>query len=122
MKIKLDENIPTALVDDLSQLNHDVQSVHQEGMQGFSDYDLWKKVQSEKRFLITQDLDFSDTSKFQPGTHSGILLVRLREPGRLKLRQKIKELFELNHPNEDWKGSFLVLTDHKLRIQHTNKK
>jgi len=118
MKIKLDENIPTALIDDLSHLNHEVQSVHQEGMQGFSDYNLWNKVQSEKRFFITQDLDFSDTNKFQPGTHFGILLVRLREPGRLKLRQKIKELFELKYSNENWEGSFLVLTDHKLRKQH----
>ena len=28
--------------------------------------------------LITQDLDFSDIRKFQPGTHYGIVVVRLQ--------------------------------------------
>src|SRR5687768_11681303 len=35
-------------------------------------------AQSAARFLVTQDLDFSDVRKFAPGTHAGIMLVRLR--------------------------------------------
>jgi hypothetical protein len=34
MRIKLDENLPTSLVEALIQLGHDVDSVQQEGLQG----------------------------------------------------------------------------------------
>ncbi|MGM0540012.1 MAG: DUF5615 family PIN-like protein, partial [Thermodesulfobacteriota bacterium] len=83
MKIKLDENIPVAVLSDLSELGHDVLSVYQQGLKGTADSLLWETIQAEHRFFITQDLDFSDTLKFQPGAHAGILLIRLREPGRL---------------------------------------
>ena len=36
----------------------------------------WLAPQSGSRFLITQDLDFSDIRKFAPGTHHGLLLVQ----------------------------------------------
>jgi predicted nuclease of predicted toxin-antitoxin system len=81
MKVKLDENIPFRLADELSRLGHDVDTVASEGMKGKPDADVWKAAQREGRYLITQDLDFSDVRHFKPGTHAGLLLVRLREPG-----------------------------------------
>ena len=119
MKIKLDENIPTKLIRDLAEHGHDVLSVYQQGLKGTSDSILWDKIQDEQRFFITQDLDFSNINNFRPGTHAGILLVRLREPGRLKLRQRIKDLFANKSPQDNWSGAFIVLSDHKLRIQST---
>lgn len=53
MKIKLDENIPQSVISDLEEQGHDVLSVHQQGMQGVSDTELWNTIQTEKRFLIT---------------------------------------------------------------------
>jgi predicted nuclease of predicted toxin-antitoxin system len=44
--------------------------------------------------IITQDLDFSDTRKFQPGTHHGIVLIRLQSPSRRNLILRTIELFE----------------------------
>ncbi len=117
MKIKLDENIPQSLIKDLQENGHDVLSTHQQGMQGVSDTELWDAVQAEKRFLITQDMDFSDINMFKPGTHAGILLVRLRHPGRLKLRRMIRDLFLSDLAATDWTGSFIVLTEHKVRFQ-----
>jgi predicted nuclease of predicted toxin-antitoxin system len=117
MNIKLDENIPVSLVSDLADIGHDVKTVHEQDMQGVSDSQLWNSIQQEKRFLITQDLDFSDMTLYKPGSHAGILLVRLREPGRKRLRQKIYELFSTKHPEDDWRGAFIVLTDHKSRIK-----
>jgi hypothetical protein len=34
-------------------------------------------LQAHGRVFITQDLDFSDARKYVPGTHHGLLLVRL---------------------------------------------
>ena len=117
MKIKLDENIPQSVVSDLEEQGHDVLSVYQQGMQGVSDTELWNTVQTEKRFLVTQDLDFSNINKFKTGAHFGILLVRLRHPGRLMLRRTIRDLFSSDLAATDWTGSFIVLTEHKVRIQ-----
>jgi predicted nuclease of predicted toxin-antitoxin system len=116
MRIKLDENIPASLVNILAGLGHDADSVPEEGLGGFTDPDIWRAAQQESRFLITQDLDFSDIRRFQPGTHHGILLVRLKNPGRLALIKSIKAVFQ-SETVSTWSGCFVVLSETKLRIR-----
>lgn len=115
MRIKLDENLPATLAEELRKLGYDTHTVHDEGLAGSIDPDIWAAAQSEGRFLITQDLDFSDSRQFVPGTHAGILLVRLRSPGRVALTQTVTRLFA----TEDvvgWDGCFVVATERKLRV------
>ncbi len=90
MKVKLDENIPVRLAGLLATFGHAVDTVASEGLKGRSDSDVWSAAQREDRFLITQDLDFSDVRQFKPGTHAGLLLVRLREPGANALVSRIQ--------------------------------
>jgi predicted nuclease of predicted toxin-antitoxin system len=85
MKLKLDENLPESLVQELTALSHNVDNVQTEGIVGESDQNVWRAAQSGGRFLITQDLDFSDIRRFAPGTHHGLMLARLRVPGRRAL-------------------------------------
>jgi predicted nuclease of predicted toxin-antitoxin system len=77
MKLKLDENLPATLAVRLRELGHDADTVRDEGLTGRPDELVWQAAQAEGRFLVTQDLDFSDARKFAPGTHCGILLVRI---------------------------------------------
>lgn len=116
MKLKLDENVPVRLVRVLAALGHDVDTVPQEGLTGQPDVDVWTATQDAERFLITQDLDFSDIRRFSPGTHCGLLLVRLRAPGRAALLQRIEALFR-TEPIETWKRAVVIVTDHKLRVR-----
>ena len=74
MKVKLDENIPVSLVEALASLGHDVQTVIGQGLTGRADAEVWRQCQLEDRLLMTQDLDFSDARKFQPGSHAGIVV------------------------------------------------
>jgi predicted nuclease of predicted toxin-antitoxin system len=60
MKIKLDENLPLGLAIVLKNLGHDVHTTAEEGLMGKPDAEIWLVTQREERFLITQDLDFSD--------------------------------------------------------------
>ena len=115
MKIKLDENMPLSLAASLSAMDHDVDTVQSEGLAGENDDCVWKATQAAERFLITQDLDFSDTRRFAPGTHYGILVIRLREPGRQALLQRTSHLFKAEDV-ASWSGCFIVASDHKLRI------
>ena len=116
MRIKLDENLPSALSAVLSTLGHDVDTVVDEGLGGHSDEAVWRAVQEGASFLITQDLDFSDSRVFKPGTHHGILLVRLASPGRRALLARIGNLFRSEDVGS-WSGCFVVATEHKLRVR-----
>jgi predicted nuclease of predicted toxin-antitoxin system len=78
MKIKLDENLPNRLVTLLKNLGHEAHTLDEQGLVGRPGTEGWEAPQEESRFLITQDLDFSDTRKFAPGSHNGILLIRRR--------------------------------------------
>ena len=115
MKIKLDENLPERLVEELALSGHEVETVRMEGLKGCPDLDIWQAAQKERAFLITQDLDFSDIRRFAPGTHFGILLVRLAAPGREILRHIIGEAFRTEDVRS-WSRCFVVLTDRKLRV------
>jgi predicted nuclease of predicted toxin-antitoxin system len=116
MKVKLDENIPVRLADELLPLGHDVDTVASEGLTGRPDGDVWSAARREERFLITQDLDFSDVRQFKPGTHAGLLLVRLREPGANALVSRIQAVAQ-EEGLDSFARCFVVLTDRKLRIR-----
>lgn len=115
MKLKLDENLPESLLATLAALDHDADNVRVEGLRGQADADVWRAAQKAERFLITQDLDFSDARRFSPGTHHGLMLVRLRVPGRLALARRIEAVFREEASNS-WARCFVLLTDHKLRV------
>jgi predicted nuclease of predicted toxin-antitoxin system len=89
--------------------------LYDEGLAGRPDADVWNGAQAELRFLITQDLDFSDIRIYKPGHHRGILLVRLQTPNRRALIQRVLNLFE-SEQVEEWGGCFVVATERKLRI------
>ena len=115
MRIKLDENLPARLASTLGAVGHDVDTVPQERLQGRNDSTIWRAAQDAGRFLITQDLDFSDIRQFRPGTHHGILLVRLRNPGRAALSARLEHLFRTENV-EAWGRCFVVATQRKVRV------
>jgi len=115
MKIKLDENIPASVKGLLQKIGHNVETVPDESLTGETDSVLWRHVQAEQRFLITQDLDFSDIRQFSPGTHHGLLLVRLANPSRQNLTARIEQVFKTENV-QDWKCCFVVVTDTKIRF------
>ena len=116
MNFKLDENIPRLLANLLRQLGHDADTVREEGLTGQNDPTAWTAAQRASRFFITQDLDFSDIRVYTPGTHAGLLLVRLADPGRKSLVRRIRQLFETENV-DDWHGCLVVATDRKLRVR-----
>jgi predicted nuclease of predicted toxin-antitoxin system len=116
MNIKLDENLPARLIAILSRLGHQTDTVASERLTGQADPRIWNAARETGRFLITQDLDFSDIRRFVPGTHPGILLVRLRQPGRNALLHRVQAIFQTERVDE-WKGCFIVVTEHKIRIR-----
>lgn len=120
MKVKLDENIPASVTGILADLGHETDTVPEEGLQGRTDAEVWTAAQDVGAFLITQDLDFSDIRQFRPGTHCGILLLRLKEPGRQALAARIRSIFQCEDVNQ-WRRNFVVATERKVRVRWPDK-
>jgi len=116
MKIKLDENLPSPLAPRLAAMGHDTQTVIEEGIAGETDLVIWEAAQREARFLITQDLDFSDARRFVPGMHHGVLLVRLHNPSWRTLVARVSDVFAQEDVTR-WVGCFVVATKSKVRVR-----
>lgn len=121
MKIKLDENLPFRLAAMLKNMHHDVHTVHEERLVGHADNEIWEAAQKDSRLLITQDMDFSDSRKFTPGSHHGILVVRLHSPNRRSLIGRVTDLFQ-NENVDGWGGCFVVATELKVRVLQPQSK
>ena len=115
MKLKLDENLPRSASTRLAALGLDVDTVVDEGLVGRSDADVWSAAQAEGRFLVTCDLDFSDARRFAPGTHHGLLLVRLPDAEQWRIADHL--VAWLSDPEAgSWSGCLVVATVHKVRV------
>lgn len=66
--------------------------------------------------MITQDLDFSDARKYAPGTHHGLLLVRLEQPGREALFERVRTIFTIEDV-ESWRGALVSASARKVRVK-----
>ena len=120
MRIKLDENLPESLLASLGSQGHDVDNVRMEGLNGRPDPDVWQSAQASQRYLITQDMDFSNMKKFTPGTHHGLLLLRLRLPGRIALARRVLDIFQ-SEDVTSWARCFVLVTDWKIRVHRPKK-
>ncbi len=116
MRIKLDENLPASAAPRVAALGFDVDTTLEEQLQGRPDAEIWAAAQSERRLLVTQDLDFSDIRRFEPGTHEGLLLVRLPDSDQWRIGDFL--VAWLSQPDaRTWGGCFVVATATKVRVR-----
>lgn len=115
MRIKLDENMPGSAAECLRILGHDVDTALDEDLGGENDATVWAAALSDGRFFITHDLDFSDARKYAPGTHHGILLVRLEDAEKPDVSEYLAAWFS-TEPVETWAGALVVANSRKIRV------
>ena len=116
MRIKLGENMPTSLVPMLGGLGHDVDTAPEEGLRSQPDGVILHAAASEGRFLISQDLDLSDVRWLSRANSTGVLILRLHEPGLYAIEDRVMQLaraFDLT----DWLGCIVIATQHKVRTR-----
>ena len=107
MRILVDENIPLMTVKELQSKGYDVHDIRGTADQGITDAELWQIAQKEKRLLITTDKGFSSQRN---EAHHGILIIRLKQPSRLKIHQRIMQ--SINRYSEgEWQGLMVIMRD-----------
>jgi len=90
--------------------------VYDENIKGTDDAHLFRVATTEERMLITQDLDFSDVRQYKPGTHPGIVLVRLNDPSRIEVMARFSSS-DLRTELTTWSKCFVVISVHKIRVR-----
>jgi predicted nuclease of predicted toxin-antitoxin system len=116
VRIKVDENLPRHVAAVLHARGHEAVTVLEQGWQGFSDGMLWRRVQDERRWLMTADKGFGDLRRYPPGSHAGVILLRSPEESRrayLALATLALERLDL----DQLAGAVVVATHRGIRVR-----
>ncbi len=116
MRVKVDEDLPTAISQLLRAAGHDATGVLDQGMSGWKDSDVWKAVQTERRFLVTADKGFGDIRVYPPGSHEGILILRPDEDGIRPMVELIQRTLAA-YAFDELAGTVTVVTPRGIRVR-----
>jgi predicted nuclease of predicted toxin-antitoxin system len=115
MQFKIDENLPDALVALLAEKGHDAFTVRQQTLNGRPDVDVAAVCKSERRALVTLDLDFSDITAFPPEEYSGIIVLRVRSQSRPHIVSVFHSVLPLLE-TEQLDGHLWIVEEHRVRV------
>jgi hypothetical protein len=115
MKIKLDQNLSRHLPKLLAALNHDVDTVFDEGLTGVDDDAVLQAARSQDRILFTLDTDFLNLKAYPPGSHSGIIVFRPPRQGALALTKFVKA-FMLSSDLRRHHGRTTIVERTRIRV------
>lgn len=116
MKIKLDENLPTALTELLRAAGHDVRTVADEALSGSADPKVLHVAASESRMLMTFDLNFADIRRYPIGSHAGIVVFRLHDQRWAVLEKPARQLVETGLLDR-LQGGLAIVDESRIRIR-----
>ena len=117
MKFKLDENLPASSAAVMAGAGHDVDTVTAEGLTGTHDRDVVAAATAAGRILITLDRGMGDIRTYPPGTHAGIVVLRVTDQSAATVTRAISDLASLAEP-ASLAGAVAVVQRGLLRIRH----
>jgi predicted nuclease of predicted toxin-antitoxin system len=115
-RLKVDENLPDEIAELLNGHGHDAVTVSDQGWEGLADGELWRRIQAEGRWLVTADKEFADLRRFPPGTHAGVILLRLARETRRDY-SRIAEVALAKVELDEVAGAVIVVTNRGVRVR-----
>lgn len=116
MKIKLDENLGNATAQIFRDAGYDAETVRQEGLAGADDRRVIEICQSEKRCLVTLDMDFSNPFVFDPTKYHGIAVLRIPANPSYQDILDFSRTLLAGLSNNDIHGKLWIVQRHQIRI------
>lgn len=117
MRIKLDENLPAELADDLRRLGHLVDTVADEELEGQPDPLVADAARRGRRCLFSLDKGLGDIRRYPPKAYHGIVLFRFRRVGRIAVRRGVLELLPEIERRQPLRRLLLVASDFAIRVR-----
>lgn len=121
MKVKVDENMPTAMVELLREARHDPATVVDESLSGAGDREVIKAATAEGRILIAFDVDFFNIRAFPPGSHAGVVVFRLHDQRWAMLKDPVRRLLASGTLERVGRG-LAIVDESRIRISRGRKR
>lgn len=116
MRLLLDMNVPTSVVDWLRSEGHDVAHARERGASRMTDSEIFAIAVLESRAIVTFDLDFGEIVGLAGEGGAGVLLLRLRRVRPSHIQQRIRvALAEASDALSA--GSIVLVDDGRIRIR-----
>ncbi|HLA80651.1 MAG TPA: DUF5615 family PIN-like protein [Thermoleophilia bacterium] len=90
LEFLVDEDMPRSTARALRQAGYTALDVRDIGLRGHSDADVFAYAQAHNLVLVTADKGFSNVVAYAPGTHAGLIVVRV--PNELPTQRVNEEL------------------------------
>lgn len=119
MRLKLDENLPGRATNGFEAFRHDVDTAADEGLAGHDDAALLEAATRDGRLLVTMDRGLGDVRSYPPGTHAGVLVVRIEDQSPRAIAAAV-DLICATVDLEDLAGCIAVFRRGDLRVRRAN--
>ncbi len=119
MLFKTDENLPVEIAILLADAGHDAKTVTNQGLTGASDDVLFSTCVKERRVLVTLDNDFGDIRVYPYDNNPGIIVLRLRNHGKLHVMDVFRRLLPLIG-REPLQAHLWIVEESRVRIRGRN--
>lgn len=116
MNFIADENVYTPIIEALRGAGHDLLEAKEEKSLVMSDFEIFKTAQEQNRTLLTMDKDFSNILRYAPGSHPGIIVLKLYGLSIEDSKKVFLEAFEALDKN-DIRGNTTIIDRNKTRIR-----
>ena len=120
MKVKLDENLPESAIEILGAVDHDVDTARAEGLQGAEDRPVLAAAARAERLLVTLDRGLGDIRAYPPGTHAGVLVLRLDHQSPPAIRREMEQI-AAEVDLDDLSGCIAVWRHGDLRVRRPHR-
>jgi predicted nuclease of predicted toxin-antitoxin system len=115
-RFKVDENLPTELVEQLQAAGYNAETVPTEGLAGQPDERVFEACQGEQRVLVTLDRGFGDIRRYAPGSHAGIIVLRPARQDRELCSALLAQVIPLLQ-ERDVAGSIWIVEWGRVRVR-----
>lgn len=112
-KIFADECIHTDLIDGLKTNGHNVQTVHDVGLSGVSDIEIFNHSISNSLTLLTFDRGFGDIFTYNISESSGVVIELIGSMNKTEIIDTAIAFFSADY---DIKGKLVIIGLNKIRI------
>ena len=111
----VDESLPRAVTRTLASMGHDTVDVRDAGLRGATDDAIARTASVEGRIVVAGDTDFANALRFPPGTHPGIIVLRL--PNAWTSRERAERLTAALDPTlvEELSGAIVIIEPSRVR-------
>ncbi len=116
MKFLLDENISPKTANFLKELGHDAIHLRDVNLKSASDDEVIKYAKQYKLVLITIDRDFGNILDYPPGSHPGIIRLKLQYMPSIIVNFVLKTFLEEVKP-QDIYGNLAIVEENRYRLR-----